>query len=159
MRLGKNYRAGFSLIELMIVIGVLAVIAVIGVTNFYGTSVRKNLTNQAQKAEAVLREVQQKAAGQEEESAWGVKFFNTISGADYYETFYGGSYAAGTVREIHYLPVALSFSDPTSGNSTEVFFAQTTGTTDYATITIAVTGDENQSESVIIKNTGRVERE
>ena len=46
MRLGKNYRAGFSLIELMIVIGVLAVIAVIGVTNFYGTSVRKNLTNQ-----------------------------------------------------------------------------------------------------------------
>ena len=123
----KNYREGFSLVELLLALSIIAVLGTVGMINLSAFSQERALLSQAEKMVVVVRDVQQKAAAEEGASAWGIKVTNNASSSDTYETFYGASYAAGTVDDTFYLPTGLVLAAPAAGSSTEVVFTKGTG--------------------------------
>ncbi len=78
---------GFTLIEILIVIGVIAILATIGTLSLGNQKKYKDLDLTKKEIVAVLRDAQQKSITAEEGARWGVRFTNVASGADYYEVF------------------------------------------------------------------------
>jgi len=152
-------REGLSMMEMMIAIGVVAIVSTAGFINLRNFQDKKSLINEADNIVASLRRAQQNAVGEENASAWGVKFFNQVSGGDYYKIFYGSSYAAGTVLETRYLPTGLEFTDPTSGNGKEIVFTKETGVAAAATVTIARSGNLSDTKTVSVSALGLAKRD
>jgi len=155
----KQGRVGLSMVELIITIGVMAIVVSAGFVNLRNFQGKNALSNEADSIVAVLRRAQQNAVGQENASAWGVKFFNQVSGGDYYQVFYGASYATGTADSIKYLSLGLKFTSPTSGNSTEILFVKGTGLTNVATVVIAESKDLSNTKTVSVNALGLAKRD
>lgn len=153
----KSYRGGFSLIELLLSLSIIAVLGTVGMVNLTAFSQERALLSQAEKMVVVIRDVQDKAAAEENGTAWGIKITNNASSSDLYETFYGASYAAGTVDDIFYLPTGLVLASPAAGSNTEIVFTKGTGEPN-ATATIDIeTATGSRNYRVNINAAGTVE--
>ena len=117
--------AGFTLVELLIVIGITATISVIGIGFYANQQKSKLLETTAQEIASYLRYAQKKSETQEQGLQWGVHFENPASGSDFYGLYTGTSYS--TTTEVKYLPVGIQFSTPSTGNSINVSFNKLTG--------------------------------
>lgn len=115
------------MLEMVISVGVLALLSVVGTTGMMSVRSRKLLDGEADTIVSVIREVQEKATKQENANNWGIKFFNTTSGDDYYTQFYGASQTSGTQKSIFYIPKTVQLLYPTSGNSSEIVVTKMTG--------------------------------
>ncbi|MDD4761942.1 MAG: prepilin-type N-terminal cleavage/methylation domain-containing protein [Candidatus Pacebacteria bacterium] len=124
MILKKN---GFTLLEMVISVGILAVLSIVGTTGVMSVRTKKMLDGEADTILTTIRETQDKALKQEEATAWGIKFFNQTEGDDYYVQYYGASFETGTQKSIFYLPKSIQFLYPTDGNSVEMFVTKATG--------------------------------
>lgn len=124
MILKKN---GFTLLEMVISVGILAVLSIVGTTGVMSVRTKKMLDGEADTILTTIRETQDKALKQEEATAWGIKFFNQTEGDDYYVQYYGASFETGTQKSIFYLPKSIQFLYPTDGNSMEMFVTKATG--------------------------------
>ncbi|MFA5173438.1 MAG: LamG-like jellyroll fold domain-containing protein [Candidatus Paceibacterota bacterium] len=134
MKKGKNFikkvlrkENGFTMMEMIISIGVLTLLSVVGTTGMMSVRTKKILDGEADMILTTIRETQDKALKQERSNAWGIKFFNATSGDDYYVQYYGTSFATGTQKSIFYLPKTVKFLYPTEGNSTEMIVTKATG--------------------------------
>ena len=72
-------KKAFTLIELLIVIGIIAVIGIVTYVNLQGGQDQTSLTSTAQQATALLRQAQVSAASQKQNTVWGVYFSNVSS--------------------------------------------------------------------------------
>lgn len=118
----------FTLIELLIVIGIVVTISIVGFGDFSGQRDTRVLALETEKITTVLRATQQSSITQEDGAQWGVRFTNASSGADYYEIFAGVSYSAGTVRKKAVLNSDVAFSNPAEGAFTDIIFNPKSGT-------------------------------
>ncbi len=136
----QNWCRGFSLLEIIIVMGIMVIIAGIG-SGFYA-NYNKNVEIKAV-AETLLfdlKQTQSKSMIGENDSTganvkWGIHFVNGAT--DYYEIFSTPTdYAnAGKIVTItKYLPNGITFSDPAT--TEDIIFNRISGRTTAATIVI-----------------------
>lgn len=147
---------GFTLVELLITVGIIAILAGFGTVNFFSYKQKNDISSAGQKLLAVLRDAQQKSIGQESGMQWGVHFVNSTS-TDYYEVFHGASYSSGNVVSKTVLAGGLNLSDLQSGNSKDVVFSPVSGHPGTTTIiTIAGPGAGAGVYEIIVKLNGNI---
>lgn len=138
---GQN--KGFTLIELLIALGITVILGGVGTANYFNFQSVQIIDGAASELAGTIRDTHQRAVSQDNSSAWGIYFVNNADEtSDYYEVFYGDSYATGTVLVRTNLAAGLEFLIPISGTVEEIVFAKSTGlaSTDH-TITIISTRD------------------
>lgn len=124
---------GFSLIELLIVIGIVAVISTISLVSIVGWRGKKELGATSQQIATLVREAESRAMAQVEGASWGVRFENSATEKPFYALFYSDTYSTSTVVNRYPLPANLAY-DVTglqSGEAMEVVFDQISGRPKY----------------------------
>lgn len=123
---------GITLIETLLVIGVLVILAVTGSGIYRNYSKNVELEANASAIISDLKSVQSKAMSGEDGFKWGIRFVNPPAGADdYYEIFSTATdYLGGTVKRRGYLTDRITFSDPIEGDNNDVIFNKVRGTVD-----------------------------
>ena len=123
------HRSGFTLIELIVTIGIMIVLGGIALVDLSGRRATGDLTSTSAEAVAALRQAESDAAAQKNGLAWGVYFSNAASGS-YFSLYEGSSYASSTVVSKTNFPndVVFATSSIASGGGLDINFAQVTGT-------------------------------
>ncbi len=149
---------GFTVFELLIVIGILAVVSGFTIFNLFGYRRYQDLNLTTQEIAAVLRNAQNRSIAQEAGGSWGVHFENSATD-DFYELFLGQSYATSTIYSKTILRPTVEFSDPASGSSKNVFFRAMSGMglggTDL--IRVFLKGSSSASGTIYIDANGRID--
>jgi len=135
----RKARIGFTLMELLIVVGITIVLAGVGISSYVNQQRIKLLDTSVQEIVGYLRYAQQKSMAQEGGNQWGVHFENPASGDDFYALYTGATYTSP--EETRYLSSGIECESPTAGNSIDVSFNKLTGTSATST-----------TQSIIIKS-------
>jgi len=101
---------GFSLQELLIVMGITAVLATIGIPSYLSTRHRYTIDGETEKLIAHIREGVDRARSRQGGSAWGFGFNNGAQ--DWYELLEGG--VSGTSTNRVYLNSGVEFTSTTT---------------------------------------------
>lgn len=129
----------FTLIELILVIGILGILSGIGFNVYYNFYANVKVDEEANKIVEVLRGTRQKAINGENLSAWGVRFAYPTSSDSYYDVFEGTSYSSGTSTDKYYLPNGVSFVNPSASSTIDaVFNVRSGGVSTSSNISITV---------------------
>jgi len=122
-------KKGITLLETLLVIGVLAILAVTGSSIYRNYSKNVELEANASAIISDLKSVQSKSMNGEEGLKWGIRFVNGTD--DYYEIFSTATdYLGGTVKRRAYLTDRITFSTPAEDNSYDIIFDKIRGTVD-----------------------------
>lgn len=150
----STVKNGFSLLELLIVIAILAVISTIGF-GFYVNFVRSSELDYSAKDIAFnLKQAQAKSMAGEDGRKWGVHFVNAAE--DYYEFFstptdYND--AAKTISSIIYLQNGIFFTAPPA--SSTVIFDKIRGTIS-PDFSLTISTPANQTKTVNVSTAGNI---
>ncbi len=144
---------GFTLLEVLLVVSILAILARIGVSYYRNTTTTIALDAAAQTLVLSMKEARGKAMGGDTMLKWGI---HVVNGAqDYYETFSSSStYAAGTVTARTYLPSTVIFTAPSEGVNADVIFSNIFATTSAQTITLSNNG---QTKNLYVTTQGTIQ--
>lgn len=148
---------GISLVELLIVIGIIVIMAVVLTPQLLGYYFKSQLTGDTAKIASTLRAARDKSITQEDATQWGVHFVNPSSGLDYYILFKGASYPGTDVKRINLNPNVIFASIP-SGSSTDRIFSKMIGLpSSTSSIIISLTNDSNASSTISITSSGEIQ--
>lgn len=152
-------RSGFTLIELVIVAGLIAIIAIVSVLSLGGRKRRADLDTTAQQMVTLIRSAQTRAVSRQSSTAWGVRFDNSTTTRPFYALYASSTYATSTVVTFFTLPTSVEYA-PSSlalGATRDVLFA--VGTSETATSTsfeIRLKNDPSIDVRVSVEEVGRV---
>ena len=152
-------KKGFSLLEILLVMGILAILGTVAFSSFVNYQIVVEADEEANRIRSLLRFAQGKSINFEENSQWGVHFFNPSSGSPLYELFAGSSYP-GTIKETAYLPPRFTFTSPAVGTVQDIIFKKRNGESmDSSTITITITptSGQNQSRNISVTSQGNIQ--
>ena len=172
MRIMRNNGKGFTLIELMLVMGIVVLLPGFAVLSLGNYQKYQELDSVGRKIVLNLRDAQQKSITQEEGKYWGLKFYDVADpGNDYFEvikenssdviTNYFGSHIVfgtfsidGTPANCSNTPCQISF-EKLSGAIT----VPNNGTLITVTVKIkdAACSDPSRCRTITIKKNGTVE--
>ena len=138
----KCFQKGFSLLELLIVIAIIAVLGTVG-SGYYREFIKNVEIQSVSKTLASdLRHARSKAMIGEDGFKWGAHIVNVNGGDQYYELFSTPTnYAGGTVTATTTLSRGLIFSDPSASSSKDIIFTKISGTTTASTVVIVSEGN------------------
>ena len=123
-----NRKSGITLIELLIVIATIGILIGIIGSNYSGIRNRVVFENQIEGIAVDLQWTRSRSIAQEGGEQWGVRFDNPMGDSnDFYEIWYGDSYAAGTVVNRTNLHGSVAFSDPPQAFTKDIVFSKATG--------------------------------
>ncbi|HOK20754.1 MAG TPA: prepilin-type N-terminal cleavage/methylation domain-containing protein [Candidatus Paceibacterota bacterium] len=154
----KNSR-GFTLIELIISLVIIAIIATVSFSNLSGHQEKMAVDLEAEKIVAYLRETRNRALAGQDNSSWGVHFVNVADGTDYYNLFKGSTFDSSGIVDTHYLSKKVELIVPPVNSSTDVIFAKSTGNlSNSATATIVVRSviEPRFSSTIEINRVGQI---
>lgn len=120
-------KTGFTFIEIVVVVGILALLLLTSLIAFRPFEREKNLEGAVQELISVLEEAQSSTLASENESSWGVSF--DVSAVPHtYTLFQGSSFETRdpSFDKMHALPASIEFSTLNLVNS-EIVFAKLTG--------------------------------
>lgn len=155
MKINNWQKSGFTLLELMLVIGVLVVIATMS-RDFYGSFVPEAQVEENAKTIIYdLRNTRDKAMNGQDDRSWGVHFVNGAS--DYYEIFSTPtdySDVGKTILLTSYLRNNITFNTPSEGGNLDIIFSKISGQVSSSSITIK--SGSNQ-KTIFIKEQGLID--
>lgn len=144
----RSARKAFTLLELLIVVGITTILAGVGISSYINQQRAKLLDTTAQEIVGYLRYAQQKSMAQEGGNQWGIHFENPASGNDFYALYTGTSYTSP--EETRYLPKQIEYEIPAAGNTINVSFNKLTGTNATSTTqSITIKSNVTNSTSTI----------
>ena len=141
---------GFSLIELLLGIAILALLAVFAFGSYRNYAKGIELGFTAKNIAYDLRNARAKAMGGEGRLNWGIHFVNSVS--DYYEFFSSPTNYSDPdkiIQNTSFLPTNITFSLPVSSSTLDVIFSRIAATTTTTTITIV---SEDVSKSINVSD-------
>jgi len=139
-----NTSRGFSLLELLIVMAIIALLGTAGVGYYRGFVKNVELQTVSKALAGDLRHVRSKSMIGEDGVKWGAHVVNTSGGSQYYELFSTPTnYADGSklVISTTTLSTGLIFSDPIAGATKDIIFTKISGTTTAATVVVVSEGN------------------
>jgi type II secretory pathway pseudopilin PulG len=176
---------GVTLIELLIVVGIIIVLGVAASLSLFGIKGKKGLDDDAKKILSVLRETQNQSIVQDGGNQFGVRFTNSLTGVDFFEVvssptlspgnLYTGSGPSGdppaaTVVKRYNLLSSVEFTNPPTptvgGDQAEyrdIVFRKLSGlVSDVAPSTgvaIRIVGstNSNDTKNIIVNAQGTIE--
>lgn len=145
---------GFTLMEVLLVIAILAVLTAISAPMYRSFIKTSELNSVSKTIISFLKEARSKSMSGNLGLKWGVHFVN--SSADYYESFstptdYNDS--SKNVVATTSLPLGVNFTEPVS--TSNIIFGKINGTT-TATTTITFTSADNESKTVTVTPIGNI---
>ena len=130
-------KKGFTLLETLIVVGVMAVIAAAGLTLTSGLWRQNALDTTNQEITSLLNLARQKSIAQEGGYQWGVHFENPANDRGFYALYYN-SYSSSTQSEIRHLSDPVIFITPTTSESLDIVFNKLIGNISTSTQQIVI---------------------
>lgn len=155
----KNFKSEdkkcFTLVELLIVIGILIILISLTVPAFHHFQKETDLNNSVKEIVNVLRTAQNKTLASEGASQWGV-YFSTLTEPHQFILFKGPTFNSG--GEIHQLPSSVEIYDINlNGGGTEVVFDRLIGSTSqFGKISLKLKSLPEKTQSVFIQNSGQI---
>ena len=152
--LATRYARGFTILELMISITIIAIIGAMAGMELIGYQRSAAAESAARDIMSELRFTQSQAITGEDGDlngqgdAWGVRFSNNAD--DTYQVFYSNTYTVASTTATVYLPSSVKFTDPTEGNNKDIVFTKLTGTASTSTAIVISTTDDSQSKTINI---------
>ena len=133
------FKRAFTLLELILVIGIITILSVAGVGSYRGFGKSSQIKSSAQIITEDLKYAQSKAMIGSGGYKWGIHFVNSGT-QNYYETFSTQTtYANGTTTATTTLSDKIIFSDP-SGASKDIIFSKISGNTTATSVSITSEG-------------------
>lgn len=154
MKINKSHSSGFTLLELMLVIGILVIIATMS-RDFYGSFVPE--AQVAENAKTIiydLRNTRDKAMNGQDDRLWGIHFVNGAS--DYYEIFSTPTDYSNVLKTIlvtSYLRNGIVFTSPAESSNLDIIFGKINGQVASSSITIK---SGVNSKTVFVKEQGLI---
>ena len=156
---GLRYsHAGFTLVEVLVIVGILIVLIALSVPAFRFFQKESDLGNSAEEIINTLRLAQNKTLASEGGSQWGIYFENTTTPHQYI-LFKGSSYALRDISfdEIHKLPKSVEIYQINLAGGKEVIFNRITGETSQAgNLGLRLISDTSKTKTIYIENSGQV---
>lgn len=154
MKLNLKFLTGFTIIELLLVVGITAIIAVVGFLNIYGFKSESELDLTVREIVSVLRNAQDRSMSQEDSSQWGVYFENPLSNSGFYVLYQG---ATTTFFSKKNLRSNIQFLNPSIGSSKDVSFNKMSGLPNSSTtIQISLKNNPLKTRTIIINANGQI---
>ncbi len=159
-------KKGFTLIEIMTVLGAVIIFAVIAFPHLSGLVRKRALTASAQSLTAFVRDAQQRSILQEDNRYWGVRVENVADG-DRFSLFSAlDTVPSGVIIvSTSFVRSGIEFLEPTAA-STDIIFNKISGKlvngncpspTFNLLVKLARIGDSNSSEIIKIYCNGHIE--
>ena len=151
---GKN---GFTLIEILVVIVLLAIIVTMTLADFYLLKKRTDLSNDIQEIGATIKLAQSRTRASENNSQHGVYFDSANSK---YVLYKGATYAARDVSadRVSFLSSTVNFNAISLGGGSEVTFEKLTGIATQClsscTVVLQLTSDASQIKTIYVSSYG-----
>lgn len=145
---------GFTFIEIILVVGIIAILAGIALASFLNSRNTRDLTTSRQSVISLLRLAQAKTLAGEDGSVWGVHLEQAQA-----VLFRGASYASATYTSAFALPETVEIIMPPSltGGGSDVIFATLSGETGQdGSFTMRIKGSSSLLSSVVVEKTGKV---
>jgi prepilin-type N-terminal cleavage/methylation domain-containing protein len=157
-------RRGFTLIEILIVSGIVVVVGFFTTTTVYGWREHKTLSVTAEQMATLLREAVSSAVQQKEGADWGVQFHNDVASppASYFAIFQEDALGSRVEISRHPLPASVKYDETffSSGQDKYCTFAQITGQVEDASdcdeVKIFLTQNAEASSTIRIAETGAI---
>lgn len=145
--------AGFTLLESLVVIGILALIGVAGLASFVSSRNTRDLSSAGQNVLSILKVAQSKALAGEVNSEWGVHLEQAQ-----FVLFRGPTYAGAPYTEVFPLPGNIEIVNiALFGGGSDVIFKKIDGrTAESGTLTLRVRNAVNIAFPITIDSSGKV---
>ncbi len=155
----KFYSRGFTVIELMLVIGIIAILSVVSFVGLSGRKSKTELDGVSKQMVSLLREAQSRSVSQSSSTIWGVRFENSTATTPFYALFSGDSYSTSTEAGHYALPSDMAYATGTlaSGASVDITFAQISGAASAtASITVYLVSQPDSSSTLTVSSAGAI---
>jgi len=133
MNLFLKNKKGFTLTELLIVIVIIMLIIVFVYLSLFRRKGFSELYLTRDQIVALLREAQNNAISQKQDSEWGVYFYNSSTSPSFFSLFYGTSYSASRVIKKYNLPNSIRYKTELIPLDLTVYFNKIIGTPSTST--------------------------
>lgn len=149
-------KRGFTLVEIMVVIGIMSLLILVVSVNIRSFQTRAQVTQAAEELASILREAQSRSMAVVNGENHGIHF---NEGDNTYTLFEGTAFSEGAPTNVVYsLDISIeltSVSLADAGN--DVVFEKLTGSTaDSGSVTIASKLDGSVNQTVTITNEGKI---
>lgn len=154
-KVSKSFRRGFTLIEILIATGILAILLVISLARFGTFGQQVQLNTSSQQIISVLELARNQTVGSEDGTQYGVHFDITNN---QYVLFKGNDFATSTdTREYDLDKVEIYVVNLVPVGSNDVVFERIRGdTTNPGDVRIRLIDDTSKTETILINSLGQV---
>lgn len=159
-----SHQKGYTLIELMIVIGIIAILSTVSFLNLVGYEARRDLESTTKRIAALFRDAQSRSVTQEGGKAWGVFIDDAVLPAKF--QLFQRDVGCAFTSQASVVLLSSRFASPTLvpiGYAKTICFEPVTGflTTaavpEPATINIDLASGGGTPRTIKIYNNGRIE--
>ena len=149
---------GFTLVETMVVIGIMLVLALLVLPIIGNLQSEVGFDNNAQEVISVLRLARSKTLSSEGAAQWGV-YFATSSLPHRYILFKGENYASRdpSFDKAYTLPKKVRFGDLDFQGGKEIVFNRLSGAADLpGSLSVFLVGDASKKSDIYVEKSGRI---